>query len=92
MIYVVVKHKEGNNIENIFQSHKIEKCSDFLVKDFKNYCRKNDIDYMERDLDHPELETKDPTFLDAVYEKYSAYAYNEKTMFNCFWNIIEVKG
>lgn len=91
MIYVVVKHEEGNNIKNLFQSFDLEECSKFLISDFKRYCKEKYIDYMERDLDHPELESKDPSVFDAIYEKYDAVAYNELTMCNCYWDIIEVK-
>lgn len=91
MLYVVMRYEDGGNIKNIFQSYDSTACSEFLINDFKKYCKEKDIDYMVRDLEHPELETKDPTVFDAMYEKHEAFAYNERTMCKCIWDIVEIK-
>lgn len=60
MIYIVVKHIEGDHIREIFRSTDFEEASQYLINDFKEYCKLCNIGYMERDFENPDAEIDSP--------------------------------
>lgn len=90
MIYIVVKHIEGDHIREIFRSQNFEEASQYLINDFKEYCKLHDIEYMERNFDDPDAEIDNPYDYDGVYEKNSADAFDDFVGISCFWDVIDV--
>lgn len=85
MIYVVVSHFNMDSIEKVFQSKDREKARDYLFTDFKNFCEKNHIQYLNRDNPNNK---DDPYDYDGVYGHNKEWATASNMYVCCDWKII----
>lgn len=90
MTYIVVKHIEGDYIREIFHSQNFEEAAEYLINDFKEYCKVHNIEYVERNFTNSDAETDNPYDYDGVYEKNWADAYDDCTGMSCVWGVIDV--